>query len=239
MNASIQAPTHDQPRQRAGVVLAAVAVSLIPLGYLALIWDTLPETLPMHFGPDGQPDRFGNRQELLVSTAVLAAVGVGTVLLMHWLPRIDPRRNLNHSKNALQRIGLGTTAFLALVSVGVIQASRTGSPDAVLHLLPFALLLFFALVGNYLTSLRPNYFAGIRTPWTLESDSVWRKTHRLGGKLMFWGSLALLPVLLVLPADGITPSLVAVGGLVLCIGYTVYYSYRIFQEEKANRSQAA
>jgi uncharacterized membrane protein len=47
-------------------------------------------------------------------------------------------------------------------------------------------------LGNYLPNLRPNYFVGIRTPWTLEDAETWRATHRLGGKLMFFGSLLLL-----------------------------------------------
>jgi uncharacterized membrane protein len=47
-------------------------------------------------------------------------------------------------------------------------------------------------LGNYLPNLRPNYFIGIRTPWTLENAETWRATHRLGGKLMFFGSLLLL-----------------------------------------------
>ena len=54
------------------------------------------------------------------------------------------------------------------------------------------LLVFFVVLGNYLGNLRPNYFVGIRTPWTLENPETWRATHRLGGRLMFFGALILL-----------------------------------------------
>ena len=54
------------------------------------------------------------------------------------------------------------------------------------------LLLFFVVLGNYLGNLRPNYFIGIRTPWTLENPETWRATHRVGGRLMFFGALILL-----------------------------------------------
>jgi len=54
------------------------------------------------------------------------------------------------------------------------------------------LLVFFAILGNYLGTMRPNYFVGLRTPWTLESAATWRATHRLGGQLMFFGALFLL-----------------------------------------------
>jgi immunity protein, SdpI family len=48
------------------------------------------------------------------------------------------------------------------------------------------------ILGNYLPNLRPNYFIGIRTPWTFENAETWRATHRLGGRLMFYGALLLL-----------------------------------------------
>ena len=54
------------------------------------------------------------------------------------------------------------------------------------------LLVFFVVMGNYLGNLRPNFFVGIRTPWTLENPETWRATHRLGGRLMFFGALILL-----------------------------------------------
>src|SRR5262249_49354304 len=53
----------------------------------------------------------------------------------------------------------------------------------------WCILLLLAIPGNYLPNLRPNYFVGTRTPWTLENVETWRATHRLGGKLMFFGSL--------------------------------------------------
>jgi len=44
-------------------------------------------------------------------------------------------------------------------------------------------------LGNYLQSVKPNYFIGIRTPWTLENEETWKKVHRLGGKLWLVGGL--------------------------------------------------
>jgi uncharacterized membrane protein len=56
----------------------------------------------------------------------------------------------------------------------------------------WCILVLLAIMGNYLGNLRPNYLVGIRTPWTLESAETWRATHRLGGRLMFFGALLLL-----------------------------------------------
>lgn len=221
------------------IALAACLVADLPLVYLAFVWHDLPERVPMRYDLSGGVERYGSRAELLGIVALLAIIGAGLVLLFHFLPRLDPKQNLKFSRRALQMIALGTCFLLTVVSLSIIRTSLTGDPQVVFNLLPFAVLLFFALMGNYLTSIRPNYFAGIRTPWTLESDSVWRKTHRLGGKLMFWGSLALLPVLLLVPEGSVARMLVVVGALMVCLGYTVYYSYRIFREEQTNHSQPA
>ena len=53
---------------------------------------------------------------------------------------------------------------------------------AAAEIISFGMLLFFCLVGNYLRTVRSNFFVGIRTPWTLSSETVWRKTHELAGK---------------------------------------------------------
>ena len=71
-------------------------------------------------------------------------------------------------------------------------AAALGHPVPAGRIVPTSTLLLLAVVGNYLSTLRPNYFAGIRTPWTLESPATWRATHRLGGRLTFYGSILLL-----------------------------------------------
>jgi uncharacterized membrane protein len=220
------------------ITLIACAAAILPLVYLSLVWNSLPGRLPMHYDLNGQVDRYGSRTELLTTVALLSGMSVGLMLLFQALPRLDPKKNLKFSLRALQMIGLGTCLLLTTVSISLVRMALSNDPRAVFNILPFAVLGFFALMGNYLTSLRPNYFAGIRTPWTLESESVWRKTHRLGGKLLFWGSLALLPVLVLLPG-GVPRLLVVMVALAICLGYTVYYSYRVYRDEHVEPSHSA
>ena len=214
------------------ITFAACLVACLPLLYLTWAWKSLPERVPMKYNLSGGVIVYGSRYDLLGVIGLLAALASGLMVLFYFLPRFDPKQNLKFSTKALQMIGLGTSLLLTTVSVTMIQTTLSGDVNTIYSVLPFALVAFFALMGNYLTSLRPNYFAGIRTPWTLESESVWRKTHRLGGKLLFWGSLALLPVLLLVPG-GVTRMLVVAIALLVSLGYTVYYSYRIYREEQA------
>jgi uncharacterized membrane protein len=84
-------------------------------------------------------------------------------------------------------------------------------------------LVFFVVVGNYLGNLRPNYFVGIRTPWTLEDPETWRATHRLGGRLMFFGGLILLLAQFVL-SEG-SCGLLFVGSILALAAWGFIYSW--------------
>ena len=61
--------------------------------------------------------------------------------------------------------------------------------------------LLFAFMGNLMHNIKPNYFAGVRTPWTLEDPDTWRATHRLAGKLWFGGGIFVTIAVLVLPVE--------------------------------------
>ena len=85
------------------------------------------------------------------------------------------------------------------------------------------IMLFLALLGNYMRTVRSNWFVGIRTPWTLSNDVVWRKTNELGGRIMFYSGLLLAVVVLFLPE--IAGSIVVGVGVFIMIMIPVVYSY--------------
>ncbi|MCD6453745.1 MAG: SdpI family protein, partial [Candidatus Aminicenantes bacterium] len=91
-----------------------------------------------------------------------------------------------------------------------------------LKLINILIGVLFVFLGNYLPGIKPNYFVGIRTPWTLENETVWRKTHRVGG----W-SFVLIGILIIfsvfLPASWSTTVLLI---LVCAVAFfLVLYSY--------------
>jgi len=104
-------------------------------------------------------------------------------VLFNVLPKVDPRRE-NYAK-FLDSYWLIANAILVFTGVAhaLIIANGLGYTVQVDRLLPVGVGLLLAFLGNYLTRVEPNWFIGVRTPWTLSSDAVWRKVHRTAGWL--------------------------------------------------------
>ena len=89
----------------------------------------------------------------------------------------------------------------------------------------------FVLVGNQLGKSRSMYMIGIRTPWTLASEDVWIKTHRLAGKLMVLGGMVLVAAAFLPLADAVIAALTLVV-LVVAIGVPLVYSFLLWRGER-------
>ncbi|MFN8353144.1 MAG: SdpI family protein [Spirosomataceae bacterium] len=201
----------------------------IPLFWLAMVWNQLPDNVPLHFDAQGRADRIGSKIELIWALCFLLGGMALVQLVIKHLPRIDPKQKLKYSVGALQKIRLGVSLFMGIIGCFVVQ-SAFGSAMGLIDVLPFLLLIFIAFIGNYIVNVKPNYFVGIRTPWTLESESVWRKTHQVGGRVMFWASLiGLLPLIFI---PGIYRVFAAMIVVFVAVIYPVIYSYRVYQQEK-------
>ncbi|MGF1567119.1 MAG: SdpI family protein [Nodosilinea sp.] len=211
--------------------LAFVISSLAVAAMVALslwVWPQLPATqqIPVHFGIDGTPDRYGGKFEGLLLTPLIAA---GITLLLAVLPNIDPRaQNLLRSETAYAATWYGTIALLGAIH-GATVLQVLGWQINVATVVSVGVGGLLAIIGNYLGKVRSNFSFGIRTPWTLSSDRAWSKTHRLGGRL-----LLLLGVGCVLAAlfnaNGLFLAL-ALGGTGGIILWAMMYSYWVWKHD--------
>lgn len=211
------------------LTIASIVVVLLLAGTALGVGSSLGDDvlLPVHWGLDGTPDRFAGRWEALLLPPAIAA---GTSLLFYFLPLLEPRRKgLQRS----QGLYLWSWAGLLLVSlaiqfVNVSVAYGWGVEPYRVILGAVGLLLI--LIGNQLGKSRSMYMVGIRTPWTLASEEVWMKTHRLGGKLMaLAGLVAILGALLPIePA-----SLAILTGVAIAVAVIVpaVYSFLLWRKE--------
>jgi uncharacterized membrane protein len=205
-------------------------IILLPAVYLLVIYNQLPAKVPMHYNLNGEIDRYGSKIEMIFMVAILSVVNFGVFLLLTNVHRIDPKKYAEENKDSLSRIAIATAVFLSFVLCLIIYS--TTHPD-ILFLSNFILAgvgLLFCFLGNYMHSLKPNYFAGFRLPWTLESEENWRKTHLLGGKLWFGGGLLASLLCLILP---FRVSIFTFFGIILILVIIpIVYSYKIYRKEK-------
>jgi uncharacterized membrane protein len=206
-------------------LLTLVAV-LLPALYLAYTWSALPNQIPTHFGADGLANGFTAKQNMWLPCVALP---LGLYLLLLVLPRLDPKHRLDSGSSNFQK--------LTLALVGLMAGLNMLSLYAALHpqkhpgqLLTVVLGLFFALIGNYLTTVPPNYFVGIRTPWALEFPSNWARTHRLAGRLFFLTGTLSAVLGLVWPGEVATAVLLI--GVIGTAVVAYIYSYWQYQQDK-------
>lgn len=155
-------------------LMLAVALAVTLFTYHAL-----PENMAVHWGIDGQADGFAPKW---IASLMVPLLMVAMILMLHLLPKIDPnRKNYEQFQGAYNMISAGIVSLLFVLHLVVILQGL-GYSIPIPTLMTFLVGALFILIGNYLPRVRTNFFLGIRTPWTLSDEEVWRKTHRIGGK---------------------------------------------------------
>lgn len=202
---------------------------LVPFMYLASIWSSLPEAVPLHFDFKGNVDRYGSRYDVLITTAALNLVGFIVYLLLSNIHRFSKRAPVEN-KNRMQKMALAILCFITLVQCWLLYIMQTGALIISVKFLLAAVFLLFAVIGNYMPNLKPNYFAGFRLPWTLRNEYNWRKTHDIAGRIWFAGGLLCMLVCLLLPFK----TALAATGIILfmMLMLPAIYSYQLFKKIK-------
>lgn len=202
-----------------------------PFVYLFVIWNQLPDTLPMQYDFEGNVARYGSKNELMLVAFLLAPL---MYVIMLVLPKIDPKGKISKMGQKFQRLKFVLVLFMSALATYMIYFSARGGtapPNGVITLLG----LFFAVLGNYFQSIQPNYFIGIRTPWTLENEEVWRATHRLAGWIWLAGGLIVAILSLLVDAKIAMPVFVSAIGVMVIV--PIVYSDIKFREIKNANQQ--
>ena len=219
--------------------LIASLLTLATMAAVAIwVWMTLPvgADIPLHWGIDGQPDRWGTKTEAMVVFYIMIGVTLFTTLLLAFLPKIDPRKtNLEKSAKVYGVSWIATMALLAAVTVGigVMKTAPFSSGGAEIGAIPFVRIviagtgILFLVIGNYLPKTRPNWFLGIRTPWTLSSNDTWEKTHRGGGRLFMLVGVA--TVIAAFLFEGLVLALLPAAMTISTALICVVYSYLVWR----------
>lgn len=208
--------------KKEGLNLVLVALPFIYLGY---IYGGLPAEVPMHWNASGEVDRMGSKSELWMIPFLLPLL---TYVILLVVPSLDPKKKIELMGGKFQSLKTMLVGFLSILAIYIIYTSSNPAEMRISGIIILIGLLFMGL-GNYFKTIQPNYFIGIRTPWTLESETVWKSTHRFAGVLWLVGGLLMVlvgmfskgtPVIMVTVIVGVVVSLVPMG-----------YSWMAFKKE--------
>jgi uncharacterized membrane protein len=167
-------------------------IIIVPFVFIAIYWDKFPDQIPTHFGMDGKPNGYSEKGQGLF---LMSGINVLMYLLFLVLPKIDPSRaNYALFSDKYRIIRLLLHIFLTFSFFLSALYALGWDFDISLFVL-YGLLVLFLLLGNYIGTVRHNYFVGVRTPWTLSNEMVWTKTHRLTAKLWVFTSLITMAAL--------------------------------------------
>ena len=211
------------------VGLAAVLVVATLASVSAWVALSLPGDvqLPIHWGLDGEADGFSNKWTALIMPPLITACAS---LFFFFLPALEPRKEgLERSQGLylwgwIASLQLGAAIELAVVS----DALGLGLP--VNRVIIGSIGGSLVLLGNQFGKSRSMYLMGLRTPWTLASEDVWIRTHRLAGKLMVLAGLVVIAAAL-LPLPPSVLMRLMLGAVVAMALVPIVYSYLLWRRE--------
>jgi uncharacterized membrane protein len=207
----------------AAIVLASLAVSIAAYGQV-------PERMASHWNINGEVDGYMPK---LLGLGLFPAVLAGLSLLFMAIPRIDPlRANIREFLGYYQGFTIVISGFFLAVQLMVVlwNVGVMISPNIVM---PAGVGILFYYAGVLIEHSKRNWFIGIRTPWTLSSDVVWEKTHRIGGKLFKASGLISLAGV-VLPAYAFY---LIIAPVLASAVYTIAYSYVEYGRVEGRRAR--
>lgn len=202
--------------------LLLLIIFSLALGFY--VYPMLPDQVPSHWNFRGDVDGYSSRTWGAFGIPLMI---LGFYFLFVVLPLIDPKKE-NYLKftRTYAILKYALTVFFFLLYLATIGVSL-GYPVNINRLVPMSIAILFVILGNYMSTIRHNYFMGIKTPWTLANEKVWTKTHRLGGKLwVFSGIIGFI-------AQIISPGVGSILTLVLVIGsafFAMAYSWWYYQK---------
>jgi uncharacterized membrane protein len=171
--------------------LASLALLFLAVGgtaYVDLQREALfPERIPTHWGIDGKPDAYTAREQIGFHLWLMVAMVAGMLALGRVLPWLSPATfGIEPFRPTYEYIFFLITLLFVYLHTILILA-QMGALDDLGRWLMAGLFVLFAGMGNVMGKVRKNFFVGIRTPWTLASDTVWEATHRLAAWLFVGG----------------------------------------------------
>lgn len=207
-------------------LLISTVIMLLPMLFGLCVWSKLPESIPIHWGIDGEPDQFGSKA---VAVFLMPFIPLA-VHLICVLATLLSRRAKEQSGKIIS-IVLFICPLLSIVISSAMYLSAFGKTVDISLVILIMLGFIFALIGNYMPKCKQNKYIGIRVKWTLQDEDNWHATHRLASKLWMFGGIVIMGI-------AFLPDIIAfISTFCVLIPITavpIIYSYRFSKKKVKN-----
>ncbi|MCX6768440.1 MAG: SdpI family protein [Candidatus Micrarchaeota archaeon] len=209
-------------RRNEWLMVMMVLASVLMAGWF---YPQLPDVVASHWNAEGQVDGYMDKG---MATFMLPVMMLLLAALFFVIPRIDPlKENIEKFRDAYEEMVIVILAFFLFIYLQTMLWN-IGIRISVALTVPFGVGLLFIYLGFLLQKAKRNWFVGIRTPWTMSSDRVWEKTHKIGGTLFkAMGIVVILSIFL-----GSASFYVMIAGMLVVVAYLFWYSYVEYEKEK-------
>ena len=202
-------------------------VSILNMIGVCFVYPDLPKQIPIRWDVDWNISDWADKKVIFI----LSIIPLLLLILFQILPKIDPRRkNYERHKKAYFIMEMVIEVFL-IIMVWITIAAALNIKINIRLILPSLLGVLFIILGNYMPVIKSNYFFGIRNPWTLSNETVWRKTHRVGGYIFAIMGVIMFISTIAIHNGGMISFIVLIIGI---IGIYVY-SYFVYRKECLNK----
>jgi len=204
---------------------AAALILLISFFMSFYFYPQMPEEIAIHWNLSGEPDSYTPK---LLGVFLMPIFSSILLLFFLIIPKIDPlKQNIQIFRKYYDWFIVLMIGFFFYLHL-IILLWNSGMRFSMVQAFAPAFALLFYYCGVLVENAKRNWFIGIRTPWTLSSEKVWDKTHKLGGKLFkMVGLIALLGIFF----EGYAVVFLIVPVIIVAF-YLIIYSYFEYQKEE-------
>ncbi len=203
---------------------------VITIAVSAWMYPSLPEQIPTHWNFQGEVDDYTSKPW---GVMIMPLAAIFIFVMMKLIPVISPKGfRTDQFRNVINIFTVTLVGFISGIALLVLLAAS--GRDVHMNEMVFAGMgLLFIVLGNYMGKVRKNFFIGIRTPWTLASDEVWSRTHRLGGWIfVLIGFFMFLNAFIQLPPGWLIGVIVVAALVPVVYSFVLYRKVEGFEEER-------
>lgn len=209
--------------------IITIILLIITLVGIIVFYNSLPDIIPTHWGLNGKIDRMGSKSTIWILYGIMLAINVLFIVIA----KIDPKKqNYKIFEKSYSAFRIIFNIFFMAILVLMVLAGKGNTTFDTTRSIMFLTGILLAIIGNYLPKFKPNYTTGIKTPWTLANENVWKKTHRMAGPIWVIGGM--VSAISSLIVDVNLNIIIFIVIVVILVVIPTVYSYIAFKQEPKN-----